>query len=136
MGILKGNHIMSQPDGLKFSKTHEWVRVEGDVATVGISEHAADELGDVALVQLPEVGRVLKAGEAFGEIESLKAVSDLYAPVAGTVLAVNDGLADAPERVNDSPFEVGWIVRIQISDPAGLDALMDADAYAAMIQEA
>ena len=127
---------MSQPEALRFSKTHEWVRVDGDQATVGISEHAADELGDVALVQTPDVGRAVKAGEPFGEIESLKAVSDLYAPVSGTVLAVNDALVDSPQSVNDSPFGDGWIVRLQMSDPAELDALLSADAYDKLIQEA
>ena len=127
---------MAQTEDLKFAMTHEWVRVDGGVATIGISEHAADELGDVALVQTPEVGRAVKAGEPFGEIESLKAVSDLYAPVSGTVLAVNDSLTDSPQSVNDSPFGDGWIVRIQMSDPAELDALLDAETYDKLIQEA
>ncbi|MBV9848869.1 MAG: glycine cleavage system protein GcvH [Armatimonadetes bacterium] len=127
---------MAQPEGLRFSKSHEWVRVEGDTATVGITQHAADELGDIALVLPPEVGRVLKAGEPFGEIESLKAVSDLYAPVGGTVAAVNDALPDAPERVNDDPYGDGWIIKIRMSDPAELSALLDAAAYDALIGEA
>ena len=127
---------MAQPEGLKFSKTHEWVKVDGDLATVGITEHAADELGDIALVLLPEVGRVLKPGEQFGEIESLKAVSDLYAPIGGTVAAVNDALTAAPERVNDSPFGDGWILKLRVSAPPALDGLLDAAAYDALIQEA
>ena len=127
---------MSQPDGLKFSKTHEWVKVDGDLVTIGISEHAADELGDIALVLLPDVGRSLKAGEPFGEIESLKAVSDLYAPVSGTVVAVNDGLADAPQNVNDAPYTEGWIIKLQVSDPGGLSGLLDAAAYETFIHEA
>jgi glycine cleavage system H protein len=93
---------MAQLDGLKFSKTHEWVRAEGEIATVGVSQHAVDELGDVALVLLPTVGRTFRTGESFGEIESLKAVSDLYAPVSGMVEAINTTLADAPEWLADS----------------------------------
>ena len=127
---------MALPEGLKFSKTHEWVRVENGVATIGITEHAADELGDIALVMLPEVGRVFRANEQFGEIESLKAVSDLYAPLGGTVVAVNEGLTDAPQHVNDSPFGDGWIIKLQVSDPEELNLLLNAAAYDALIQEA
>lgn len=127
---------MSQPEGLKFSKTHEWVRVDGGLATIGISQHAADELGDIALVLPPEVGRELTAGEQFGEIESLKAVSDLYAPVGGTVEAVNTALTGAPERVNDDPYGEGWILQIRMSNAGDLAGLLDAAAYAALAQEA
>lgn len=127
---------MSQPEGLKFSKTHEWVRVDADIATVGITEHAAEELGDIALVLLPEAGRVLKVGEQFGEIESLKAVSDLYAPVGGTITAINEELTAAPERVNASAYGDGWLIKIRLSDPGDLNALLDGAAYDALIQEA
>ena len=96
---------MPEPSDLKYAKTHEWARIEGDVATIGITQHAQEELGDVALVLFPEVGRVLQSGEKFGEIESIKAVSDLYAPVGGEVVAVNESLNDAPETVNDAPYE-------------------------------
>lgn len=127
---------MPQPEGLKFTKTHEWVRVDGEQATVGISQHAADELGDVALALLPPVGRALTAGEPFGEIESLKAVSDLYAPVSGEVVAVNEAIVQSPELVNADAFGAGWLIRLRLSDPSQLSALLDADAYAALAQEA
>ena len=122
---------MAEQQGLKYAKTHEWARVEGDTATVGITEHAEEELGDVALVLPPEVGRMLQAGEKFGEIESIKAVSDLYAPVSGEVVAVNEDLANAPETVNDDPFGGGWMIKIKMTDPGDLDALLDRDAYEA-----
>lgn len=123
---------MAEPEGLRYSKSHEWARVENDVAVIGITQHAADELGDVALVLPPEVGRVLQAGEKFGEIESIKAVSDLYAPVSGEVVSVNDGLTNAPEQVNDDPFGAGWILKIKMTNPADLDSLLDKDAYEAI----
>lgn len=124
---------MPEPDGLKYSKTHEWARAEGDTATVGITRHAEEELGDVALLLAPDVGRILQAGEKFGEVESIKAVSDLFAPVGGEVVAVNEALTDHPERVNDDPFGEGWMVKIKMADPADLDALLDKDAYEALI---
>lgn len=124
---------MSEPEGLKYTKSHEWARVEGDVATVGITRHAEEELGDVALLLPPEVGRMLQAGEKFGEIESIKAVSDLFAPVSGEVVAVNEALADSPEAVNEDPFGEGWILRIKMTEPGELDSLMDKDAYEATL---
>ncbi len=126
---------MADKDELKYAKTHEWVRVQGDIATVGISEHAEAELGDVALVLPPEVGRMLTAGDKFGEIESIKAVSDLYAPVSGEVIAVNEALSDAPETVNDDPYGDGWMIQIKMTDPGDLDALLDSAAYDAFAQE-
>lgn len=124
---------MAEQEGLKYAASHEWVRVEGDVATIGISEHAEEELGDVALVLPPEVGRVLQVGEKFGEIESIKAVSDLYAPVSGEVIAVNEDLANAPEKINDDPFGEGWMVKVKMTNSADLDALLDKDAYEATL---
>ena len=100
---------MPEPTDLKYAKTHEWVRIEGGTATVGISQHAQEELGDVALVLLPEAGRMVQRGEKFGEIESIKAVSDLYAPISGEVTEINDALTDAPEKVNDAPYGEGWM---------------------------
>ena len=122
---------MPEPEGLKYSRTHEWSRVDGDVVTIGITEHAEEELGDVALVLPPEVGRMLQAGEKFGEIESIKAVSDLYAPVSGQVIEINETLTDAPETINDDPFGEGWMIRIKMTDPGDLDALLDKSAYEA-----
>lgn len=124
---------MPEPSDLKYAKTHEWARIEGEVATVGITQHAQEELGDVALVLFPEVGRVLQSGEKFGEIESIKAVSDLYAPVGGEVVAVNEALNDAPETVNDAPYGEGWMLRIKMSRPADADALLDSTAYEALV---
>ncbi len=124
---------MPEPTDLKYAKTHEWARIEGDVATIGITQHAQEELGDVALVLFPEVGRVLQSGEKFGEIESIKAVSDLYAPVGGEVVAVNEALNDAPETVNDAPYEGGWMMKIKMSRPSDADALLDSAAYDALL---
>lgn len=120
------------PEGLKYTKSHEWVRVDGDIATVGITDHAQEELGDVALVLFPEVGRVLQSDEKFGEIESIKAVSDLYAPVGGEVVEVNETLSDHPEAVNDDAYGAGWMVKIKISNPADVDGLLDLEAYTAL----
>lgn len=120
---------MPEPADLKYSKTHEWARIDGDVATIGITQHAQEELGDVALILFPEVGRVLQRGEKFGEIESIKAVSDLYAPVGGEVVAVNEALNDAPEKVNDAPYGDGWILRIKMSQPSDADLLLDSTSY-------
>ncbi len=120
---------MPEPTDLKYAKTHEWARIEGDVATVGISQHAQEELGDVALVLLPEVGRMVQRGEKFGEIESIKAVSDLYAPISGEVTAVNETLTDAPEKVNDAPYGDGWMLKIKMSQPADADLLLDSADY-------
>ena len=124
---------MPEPSDLKYAKTHEWARIEGDVATVGITQHAQEELGDVALVLFPEVGRVLQRGEKFGEIESIKAVSDLYAPIGGEVVAVNEALNDAPETVNDAPYEGGWMLRIKMTQPADAEELLDSTAYEALL---
>ncbi len=122
---------MSYPDDLRYSKEHEWVRVEGSHATIGITSFAADELGDIVFVELPEVGSSLTQFGPFGVVESVKAVSDLFSPVSGTVAEVNEGLRDAPELLNSDPFGAGWIARVELSDPSELDALLDADAYAA-----
>jgi glycine cleavage system H protein len=127
---------MSEPSGLKYAKTHEWVRVEGGIAVIGITDHAQAELGDVALVLLPEVGRVLQADEKLGEIESIKAVSDLYAPVSGEVVEVNGSLVDSPQLVNDTPFDEGWMIKVKMSNLAELDNnLLNDDDYAALIAE-
>jgi glycine cleavage system H protein len=115
----------------RFTKSHEWVHIEGGVATVGISDHAQSELGDVIFVELPAAGTVLKAGDKFGTIESVKAASDLYSPVGGTVTGVNDQLAEAPERVNADPYGEGWMLRLNNVDEAGAD-LLDEAGYKAL----
>ena len=122
---------MSYPDDLHYSKEHEWVRVDGSRATVGITSFAADELGDIVFVELPEVGTQLTQFGTFGVVESVKAVSDLYSPVSGEISEVNEALRDAPELLNTDPFGEGWIARVTLSAPDELDALMDAEAYAA-----
>ncbi|MCC2668383.1 MAG: glycine cleavage system protein [Armatimonadetes bacterium] len=122
---------MQLPDDLRYASTHEWVRVDGDRATIGITDHAQHELGDVVYLDLPAVGRTFRSGAAFGSIESVKAVSDLYAPISGEVLEVNQPLLDSPELVNSDPYGAGWMLAIRIAEPAELDALMDASAYEA-----
>ena len=122
---------MAYPDDLRYSKEHEWVRVEDDIATIGITSFAADELGDVVFIELPDVGATLTQFGTFGVIESVKAVSDLYSPVSGEVTEVNEGLRDAPELLNSDAFGEGWIAKVRLSDAAEVDSLMDAEAYAA-----
>jgi len=120
------------PEELQYTKTHEWVRREDDVATVGITEHAQDELGDVVFVELPEKGASFGAGDAFGTVESVKAVSDLYAPVGGEVVEVNEALNDAPEKINEEPYGDGWIIRLRISEEADL---LSAEEYEKVLEE-
>ena len=122
------------PADLKYAKSHEWVRVEGDTAIVGITDHAQDQLGDMVYVELPEVGSQYAAGDACAVVESVKAASDVYAPVSGEVVEVNEALADSPELVNQDAYGDGWIMRLRLSDPAELDGLMDADGYAAYVE--
>ena len=122
---------MAYPDDLRYSKEHEWVRADDGNATIGITSFAADELGDIVFIELPEVGGQLTQFGTFGVVESVKAVSDLYAPVSGTVVEVNEALRDAPELMNSDPFGDGWIARLELGDASELDGLMDADAYAA-----
>jgi len=120
---------MAYPDDLRYSKEHEWVRTEGETATIGITSFAADELGDVVFVELPEVGATMAQFGTFGVVESVKAVSDLYAPVSGEVLEVNDALRESPELLNSDPYGEGWIAKVELSDAGELDSLMDAAAY-------
>ncbi|WP_029415826.1 glycine cleavage system protein GcvH [Brevundimonas bacteroides] len=114
---------------MKFTKDHEWVRLEGDVATVGITKHAADQLGDVVFVETPEAGRAVSQKDGFAVVESVKAASDVYAPVSGEVIEGNDALASAPETVNADPEGAGWFAKIKVLNPAELDGLMDRAAY-------
>ncbi len=119
------------PNTLRYAKSHEWLRLEADAAaTVGITDHAQSALGDITYVQLPQVGAVLKAGDTFGTVESVKAASDLYCPAGGTVTEVNAALAQAPETVNRDPYGAGWLLKLKLSNPAEAAALMDAAAYA------
>jgi len=126
---------MEFPEELKYTEEHEWVLVEDDMVTVGITDFAQDALGDVVFVELPEVGTELEAGKAFGVVESVKAVSDIYAPVSGEVVEVNEDLPDTPEMVNTSPYEDAWMIKVRVADLSQLDDLMDADAYQAFLEE-
>jgi glycine cleavage system H protein len=121
------------PADLKYDKEHEWVRVEDGTVTIGISDFAQDQLGEVVYIDLPSAGDELVAGETFGEIESVKSVSELYAPVSGTVVEVNPDIDASPESVNSDPYGAGWMIKISVADPAQLDALMSADEYDAFV---
>jgi glycine cleavage system H protein len=123
------------PSDLRYTKDHEWVRVEADEAVVGITEYATSQLGDIVFVELPDPGRSLAQFATFGVVESVKAVSDLFAPVSGEVVAGNDALAGSPELVNGDPYGDGWMVRVRLADPSELDGLLDAAAYDALIAE-
>ncbi len=120
---------MKFDDSVKYQESHEWARLDGDVATVGISDYAQDELGDVVFVELPEVGTSMKKGDAFGVVESVKAASDIYMPATGEIVEVNEVLKDTPEKVNEDPFGDGWIVKIKVSNASELDQMMDAGSY-------
>jgi len=121
------------PPELKYTKDHEWVRIDGENATVGITAYAADQLGDIVFVELPDAGRELEAFSAFGVVESVKAVSDLFAPVGGEVIETNQALVGSPELVNSDPYDDGWMIRIRMSDADQLRELLDAEAYDALI---
>ena len=118
---------------MRFTKDHEWVTLDGDIATIGISAHAAEQLGDVVFVETPELGKAVKAGDAFAVVESVKAASDVYAPVSGEVVEANAALGDAPETVNAVPEAGGWFAKIKVSDPSQVEALMDRAAYEAFL---
>ena len=125
---------MSLRPDRKYTKSHEWLKLESDgTATVGITDHAQNSLGDITFVQLPKVGAVLKAGESFGVVESVKAASDLYLPVAGTVVAVNTALDGAPETVNQSPYDNGWMLKLKVANPDEAGTLLSADDYAKLL---
>lgn len=126
---------MNTPNELKYTKSHEWVKLEGDVATIGISDHAQSELGDVVFVELPEAGRALKSGETFGSVESVKTVSDVYAPVSGEVVESNGGLGAQSELVNSDPYGEGWLIKIKVEDASAVDGLLSAEAYSASLDD-
>ncbi|VFQ98519.1 unnamed protein product [Cuscuta campestris] len=120
---------------LKYADTHEWVKVDGNSGTIGITDHAQDHLGDVVYVELPEVGTGVKQGESFGAVESVKATSDINSPVSGKVIEVNEKLSDSPGLVNGSPYEDGWIIKVEIDDPKEMSCLMDPDQYSKFCEE-
>lgn len=126
---------MDFPDELKYTEEHEWVLIEDDIATIGITDFAQDQLGDVVFVELPEVGDELEAGKTFGVVESVKAVSDVYAPVSGEVVEINEELPETPEVLNTSPYEDGWMLKIRVSNPEDIQELMDASGYQEFIEK-
>ncbi|MGT2397615.1 glycine cleavage system protein GcvH [Staphylococcus aureus] len=126
---------MAVPNELKYSKEHEWVKVEGNVATIGITEYAQSELGDIVFVELPETDDEINEGDRFGSVESVKTVSELYAPISGKVVEVNEELEDSPEFVNESPYQKAWMVKREISDESQAEALLTAEKYSEMIGE-
>lgn len=125
---------MTFPEDLKYTDEHEWIRVDGNRAKVGITDYAQDQLGDVVYVDLPTVGQEVKPGDGFAVVESVKSVSDVYAPLAGKVVEVNQALVDTPEKINQDPYGEGWIAVIELADPSALDGLMDAAAYRKHVQ--
>ena len=126
--------MSSVPSDLKYAKSHEWLKLSNDAtALIGITDYAQNSLGDITYVQLPKIGATLKAGDSFGVVESVKAASDVYAPVGGTVIEVNKALDSAPETLNQSPYEGGWILKIKLTDPSSAQSLLDAAAYKALI---
>jgi glycine cleavage system H protein len=126
---------MDTPEELKYSKDHEWIRVDGDVSTIGITDYAQGELGDVVYVEMPEAGTLISKGESFGTIEAVKAVSEVYSPVSGEIVEINDKLEGEPALVNQSPYSDGWMIKLKLTDPDELSDLMDAAAYKEMIGE-
>ena len=126
---------MNIPDKLSYTKEHEWCRVDGDVVTVGITDFAQSELGDVVFLELPEVDGTTTASEEFGTIEAVKAVAELYAPISGTIVEVNQDLVDSPETINADPYGDGWMIKIAVKDPSALEGLLDAAAYKELIGE-
>lgn len=124
---------MNIPATLRYTKEHEWISLDGDVATVGITDFAQGELGDVVYVEIETVGQAMAEGDVFGSVEAVKTVSDLFLPVSGTVLEVNQKVVDSPELVNSDPYGDGWMIKLQVSNPADVDGLMDAEAYLALI---
>ncbi len=124
---------MNFPDDLKYTKDHEWIRVEGNIGTIGITDHAQGELGDVVYIDIPDQNAVLNHGDSFGTIEAVKTVADMFAPVSGKIVEVNNSLNDAPDTVNNDPYGAGWMIKIEIANPAELNGLMDVKAYTQLI---
>jgi len=123
---------MNVPDELMYTKEHEWISVAGDVATVGITDHAQDQLGDVVFVELPDVGAEVGAGQTFGSVESVKAVSDLFAPLSGEVVEINESLTDSPESINEDPYGGAWLIKVKLNNKAELESLMSPEDYKAL----
>jgi glycine cleavage system H protein len=127
---------MSAPENRRYTKTHEWILVEGDIATLGLTDHAQQELGDITYLELPETGDAVSSGEAFGVVESVKAASDVYSPVDGEVLERNEDAVEGPEVINQSPYEGAWLIKVKMSDPSQVESLMDPKTYTEYADEA
>ena len=125
---------MTSPQDLKYTKSHEWVRVDGDIATIGVTDYAQSELGDITYLELPDVGGSVSGGEPFGVVESVKAASDIYTPIDGEVIERNEDAIAAPDVVNSSPYEGAWLIRVRVSDPAQLEQLMSAEEYEELLK--
>jgi len=126
---MKELNELSFPEDVRYAESHEWVKVAGETAKIGITDYAQDQLGDIVFVELPDVGESFDKGAEFGTVESVKAVSELYIPVGGEIVAINEGLEDAPELINNTPFSDGWMIEVKLDDASEVDALMDKDAY-------
>jgi glycine cleavage system H protein len=133
--MMKEISELNFPEDIRYAKSHEWARSEGDTVKVGITDYAQDQLGDIVFVEMPETGETFEKGSEFGTVESVKAVSELYMPVGGEIVAVNASLEDAPELVNNTPFTDGWMLEVKPTDPGELDSLMTKDAYIESLQE-
>lgn len=127
---------MSAPENRRYTKTHEWVLVEGDIATLGLTDHAQQELGDITYLELPEAGDSVSSGEAFGVVESVKAASDVYSPIDGEVVDRNEDAVEGPEVINQSPYDGAWLIKVRMSDPSQVEALMDSTSYSEYADEA
>jgi glycine cleavage system H protein len=130
---LKGDSV--NPKNLKYHKDHDWARVDGETAVFGITSYAAEALGDIVFIELPEAGTEVTSGSSYSEVESVKAVSDVTAPLSGTVIEVNEDVVDAPEVINESPYEEGWLIKIKLSEPSEIDDLMSAEEYEELLAE-
>ena len=126
---MKEINELSFPEDVRYAESHEWVKATGDTARIGITDYAQDQLGDIVFVELPDVGESFEKGAEFGTVESVKAVSELYLPVSGEIVAINEALEDAPELINNTPFSDGWMIEVKLDDSSEIDALMDKDAY-------
>ena len=131
---MKEINELNFPDDIRYAKSHEWAKLEGDTVKVGISDYAQDQLGDIVFVEMPEAGDTLAQGDEFGTVESVKAVSEVYMPIGGEIVSVNDALEDAPELVNNTPYSDGWLVEVKPADPAQMDSLMTKDDYIKSLQ--
>jgi glycine cleavage system H protein len=131
---MKNINELNLPEDVKYTKDHEWAKADGDTVTIGINDYAQDQLGEIVFVEMPAVGDTFSAEEEFGSVESVKAVSEMYMPISGEIVAVNEDLEDAPEKVNEDCYQSGWIIKVKASDLSELDALMDKAAYLEMLK--